>query len=346
MPDDSRKLRSEDAFDVGAAHAWLAGLVPVLAGPEPEVRQFAGGASNLTYLLRYPSRELVLRRPPAGVKAASAHDMVREHRVQSALAPVYPYVPHMVALCTDHAVLGSNFFVMQKVEGTILRRKGASLDEAQAGALGQTAVDALVALHAVDVEATGLADLGRGPGYVRRQVSGWSGRYRAALTDGVPDFEAVMTWLAAEQPDDVAMCLVHNDFRLDNLVLDMQLQVVAVLDWEMATVGDPLMDLGGALAYWVQADDDAVMRMSKRQPTDLPGMPTRAQVVERYCAATGVVVDDWSFYEVFGLFRLAVIVQQISRRYVLGQTTNPAFKDFHHFVTYLEQRCRRVAGLA
>ena len=346
MPDDSRELRSEDAFDVEAVHAWLSGQVPWLVGPAPEVRQFAGGASNLTYLLRYPSRELVLRRPPTGVKAAGAHDMVREHRVQAALSEHFPYVPAMVALCTDLSVLGSEFYVMQKVEGTILRRTGASLDQTQAAALGQTAVDALVALHGVDVEAAGLADLGRGPGYVRRQVSGWSGRYRAALTDGVPDFEAVMGWLDAQQPEDVAMCLVHNDFRLDNLVLDEQLQVVAVLDWEMATVGDPLMDLGGALAYWVQADDDELMRMSKRQPTDLPGMPTRAQVVERYCAATRLVVDDWSFYEVFGLFRLAVIVQQISRRYVLGQTTNPAFKDFHHFVTYLESRCRGVAGLA
>ena len=155
-----------------------------------------------------------------------------------------------------------------------------------------------------------------------------------------------MAWLAAEQPDDVDTCLVHNDFRLDNLVLDDDLRVVGVLDWEMATLGDPLMDLGGALAYWVQADDDDVFRFSKRQPTDLPGMPTRAEVVDHYRARTGLAVDDWAFYEVFGLFRLAGIAQQIYFRFHHGQTTNPAFKDFWFFVAYLDERCRRIAGLA
>ncbi|MCW2614033.1 MAG: aminoglycoside phosphotransferase [Frankiales bacterium] len=348
MPDDSRELRPEDAFDVGGLHRWLSTRVGGLGGP-PVVRQFAGGASNLTYLLRYPDRELVLRRPPVGQKAASAHDMRREHRVQQALAPQYPYVPAMVAFCDDPSVMGSDFYVMEKVDGTILRGRlpaGLSLSPDQARALALRAVDSLVALHGVDVEAAGLTDLGRGPGYVGRQVAGWSDRFRAARTEDVPDFTAVMTWLADHQPDDVAMCLVHNDFRLDNLVLDADLRVVAVLDWEMATIGDPLMDLGGALAYWVQADDDDVMRLSKRQPTDVAGMPTRDEVVAHYRAATGLPVDGWAFYEVFGLFRLAVIVQQIYLRYSRGQTTNPAFKDFHHFVTYLESRCRTVAGRA
>ena len=344
MPDDSRELRPEDAFDIDALHAWLSSRVPGLS-TLPEVRQFAGGASNLTYLLRYPDRELVLRRPPGGHKAASAHDMRREHRVQSALAPHFPYVPEMVALCDDEAVLGSDFYVMAKVDGTILRGRSMSLSVEQAAALGGTFVNTLVALHGVDVEAAGLSDLGRGLGYVGRQVDGWNRRFAAARTPDVPPFTEVMAWLSARQPADASMSLVHNDFRLDNLVLDDRLDVVAVLDWEMATIGDPLMDLGGALAYWVQADDDEFMRLSKRQPTDLPGMPTRAQLVERYLAATGHVVDDWAFYEVFGLFRLAVIVQQIYLRFSRGETTNPAFKDFHHFVTYLESRCRRVAGL-
>ena len=345
MPDDSRELRPEDAFDVDALHRWLSARVPGL-GALPEVRQFAGGASNLTYLLRYPDRELVLRRPPAGRKAASAHDMRREHRVQSALVAQFPYVPAMVALCDDPSVLGSDFYVMAKVDGTILRGRSVSLTVSGAATLGRTVVDTLVALHSVDVEEAGLADLGKGPGYVGRQVDGWSRRFTAARTPDVPDFTDVMAWLSIRQPVDAAMCLVHNDFRLDNLVLDKQFDVIAVLDWEMATIGDPLMDLGGALAYWVQADDDDFMRLSKRQPTDLPGMPTRAQVVERYLAATGLVVDDWSFYEVFGLFRLAVIVQQIYLRFSRGETTNPAFKDFHHFVAYLESRCRRVAGIS
>jgi aminoglycoside phosphotransferase (APT) family kinase protein len=160
----------------------------------------------------------------------------------------------------------------------------------------------------------------------------------------VPSFEAVMDWLAECQPPDVATCLIHNDFRLDNVVLDPTLQVVGVLDWEMATLGDPLMDLGGALAYWVQADDDPVLREFARQPTDLVGMPTRAQVVAYYCAQTGRAVDDWRFYEVFGLFRLAVIMQQIYYRFHHGQTSNPAFADFWSLVTYLETRCRQLAA--
>ena len=342
-------VRDEDAFDVAALHAWLSARVPGLSGL-PQVRQYAGGASNLTYLLRYPERDLVLRRPPPGTKAASAHDMAREHRVQQRLRPVYAYVPEMVALCQDHAVLGADFYVMQRLEGLVLRGRlpaGLELSAPDARRLGERTVDSLLALHAVDVDAAGLADLGRGPGYVRRQVEGWTRRFAAARTDDVPDFAAVTGWLDAHQPPDAAQRLLHNDFRLDNLVLDpADLSVVGVLDWEMATVGDPLMDLGGALAYWVQADDDEMMRLSRRQPTDLPGMPTRAQVVARYAAGSGLAVDDWPFYEVFGLFRLAVIAQQIYYRYAHGQTTNPAFEHFWVFVTYLEQRCRDVAGTA
>ena len=345
--DEPREVRGEDSFDIAAMHDWLSERTPGLAGL-PMVQQFSGGSSNLTYLLRYPDRDLVLRRPPRGQKAASAHDMAREHRVQSALAPHFPYVPRMVALCQDETVLGSDFYVMERIPGTILRRNlpaGLTLTPEQAGELGRRAVDSLVALHSVDIEAAGLGDLGRGAGYVGRQVEGWSERYRRARTHDAPDFAPVLTWLASRQPPDVGTCLIHNDFRLDNLVLDERLHVVAVLDWELATLGDPLMDLGGAMAYWVQADDEDLMRMSRRQPTDLPGMPSREEVVAQYCQATGRTVEDWPFYEVFGLFRLAVIVQQIYLRFDRGETTNPAFKDFGYFVSYLETRCRSIAGI-
>jgi aminoglycoside phosphotransferase (APT) family kinase protein len=341
-------VREEDAFDVPAVDAWLRDRV-ALPDALPEVRQYGGGASNLTYLLRYDGGpDLVLRRPPGGHKAASAHDMGREHRVQAALAPVFPYVPRMVGHCDDEGVIGSPFYVMERVPGLILRGRlpaGLELAPEQAGGLAERVFDTLGDLHSVDVEAAGLGDLGRGSGYVGRQVEGWSRRFRAARTDNVPDFERVMAWLDAEQPEDVGSVLVHNDFRLDNVVLDDDLQVVAVLDWEMATVGDPLMDLGGALAYWVQADDDDVYRLAKRQPSDLPGMPTRDQLVQRYAQRTGLAVDGWVFYEVFGLFRLAVIAQQIYYRFHHGQTTNPAFKDFWFFVGYLDERCRRLAGI-
>lgn len=346
LSDGARAVRDEDAFDVAAVDAWLGERVPGLAGP-PEVRQFSGGASNLTYLLRYPERDLILRRPPPGTKAASAHDMAREHRVQQALKPVFPYVPEMVGLCQDDGVIGGDFYVMERIPGTILRREvpgDLGLDAPAVRRLCESLVDRLVDLHSVDPEAAGLADLGRGPGYVGRQVEGWSRRYRAAKTWNVPSFERVMRWLEANQPDDVAACVIHNDFRLDNVVLapDDPERIAGVLDWEMATVGDPLMDLGGSLAYWVEAGDDRMMRFLRRQPTDAPGMLTRTEIVDRYAERTGRTVESWPFYEVFGLFRLATIAQQIYYRYHHRQTRNPAFRHFWLAVRYLDHRCRRI----
>jgi aminoglycoside phosphotransferase (APT) family kinase protein len=343
-------VREEDGFDVAAVDAWLASHSPAAArGGPPEVHQFSGGASNLTYLLRYPERDLILRRAPAGTKAASAHDMGREFRIQQALEPVYPYVPRMVALCEQEDVIGATFYVMERVRGTILRARippELGLDPRSTRELCAGAIERLVELHQVDATAAGLGDLDRGAGYVGRQVQGWSERYRAARTRNVPSFAKVMRWLAERQPEDLARCVVHNDFRLDNLVLapgDPR-RIVGVLDWEMATIGDPLMDLGSALAYWVQADDDRVMQALRRQPTHRPGMLTRAEVVALYAERTGRLIDDWSFYEVFGLFRLAVIVQQIYRRYHLRQSRNPAFRHYWLAVHYLDRRCRRVIG--
>ena len=355
-------VRGEDAFDVEAVAAWLRSITPddpsVLAGVElgdddepvlPEVRQYYGGASNLTYLLRYPGVDLVLRRPPAGTKARGAHDMRREHTVQSRLRPVYPLVPRMVGFCDDQSVIGSEFYVMERLEGRILRKdlpRELRMDRVTTRRLSETAVDALVDLHSVDIEAAGLGDLDRGDGYVRRQVEGWSARYRRARTPDVPDFTPVMKWLEANQPEDSGHCLIHNDFRFDNLVLDPDdvTSVTGVLDWEMSTVGDPLMDLGGALAYWVQEDDGPVFKAFRRQPTNAPGMLTRKQVVERYSRLSGIEITDeqWRFYEVFGLFRLAVIAQQINHRYYHRQTTNPAFRAFRPAVALLEQRCLRI----
>ncbi|MBK7271654.1 MAG: phosphotransferase family protein [Actinomycetales bacterium] len=357
-PSGAGPVRDEDAFDVPRVASWLRENATDARGLDgiPEVGQFGGGASNLTYLLRYAAsptapagRDLVLRRPPAGTKAKGAHDMRREHDLQAALAPVFPLVPRMVACCQDHEVLGSDFYVMERVAGIILRRNlpaELGLDADTTRRLCVAAVDTLADLHAVDVEAAGLAGLGRGPGYVGRQVAGWSERYRKARTPDVPDAEAVMAWLAAEQPPDVATVLIHNDFRFDNLVLDPTdpTRIVGVLDWELATVGDPLMDLGSALAYWVQADDDLVMQRMRRQPTHAPGMLTRAEVVERYTERAGLVVspEQWRFYEVFGLFRLAVIAQQIYYRFVHGQTSNPAFAEFGAAVAYLDYRSRSI----
>jgi aminoglycoside phosphotransferase (APT) family kinase protein len=346
--DEPRGVREEDSFDVEAVAEWLRGHAPEdevdsLEG-SPSVRQFAGGASNLTYLLSYEDRDLILRRPPAGTKAASAHDMRREYRIQESLRPAYPYVPKMVALCTDESVMGSDFYVMERIRGTILRGRippSSGLDESSTRQLCLSAIERLVQLHQADPAQVGLADIGKGEGYVRRQVEGWSERYRAAHTWNVPSFARVMAWLGERQPEDVGSTIVHNDYRFDNLVLAPEdpTRIVGVLDWEMATVGDPLMDLGSALAYWVQADDDRLMRALRRQPTDAPGMLTRSEVVEHYCERTGREVDDWLFYEVFGLFRLATVVQQIYKRYHLRETRNRAFRHFWLGVRYLDRRC-------
>jgi aminoglycoside phosphotransferase (APT) family kinase protein len=339
---DLTPVRDEDRFDVERMHQWLQPFIGV--DVLPEVQQFRSGASNLTYLLQYPDRELVLRKPPAGMKAASAHDMKREFLIQSRLQPVYPLVPSMVAMCDDQSVMGSDFYVMERVVGDIFRRDvPEGVTPADVSVMADSLINGLVQLHAVD--ATILAELNKGPGYVQRQVEGWSKRYRNALTDDVPNGEKVMAWLEANRADDVASCVIHGDWRIDNVVFDLkQARIVGVLDWELATVGDPLMDLGSALAYWVDRDDEPAFAALRRQPSHLPGMPTRDEFVAKYLEKSGVRCDDFTFYEVFGLFRLAVIIQQIWARYVAGQTTNPAFAGFGDAVNTLinraEGKCR------
>ena len=351
----AQPVRDEDAFDVPAVARWLREHARDPDGLDgvPDVRQFVGGASNLTYLLHYPGRDVILRRPPIGAKAKSAHDMRREHRIQSQLKPTFRYVPEMVAFCDDPSVIGSDFYIMQRLEGTILRADPPAdfpLDAAGIRELNERLLDVLVELHSVEPAAVGLADIGKGEGYVARQVSGWADRFRKALTDDVEPCEDVIGWLDAHRPDDVRTCVIHNDYRFDNVVLaaDDPRRITAVLDWEMATLGDPLMELGSVTAYWVQADDDAAYQRFRRQPTHLPGMMTRGELVAGYCARTGLSVSPqrWRFYEVFGLFRLAVIAQQIYYRYFHGQTSNPAYAGFGPAVAMLVARCRRLIAEA
>jgi aminoglycoside phosphotransferase (APT) family kinase protein len=345
--DETREVREEDSLDLTAVDVWLKKHITDLHG-RAEIRQFPGGASNLTYLIRYGERELVLRRPPAGVKAKSAHDMLREAQVMEALKDAYPHVPQILARCDDPAVLGSDFYVMERLRGIILRRdlpSGIDLDEGGVRQLCCSFIDRLVELHQVDATRPALAALGKGEGYIARQVGGWSERWRKALTDDSDPLSDVLAWLAQKQPaNETAICVIHNDYRFDNVVLDLAnpLNIIGVLDWEMATLGDPLMDLGGSLAYWVQADDDAVFQSFRRQPTHVPGMLTRREVVDYYSERSGWRVDHFDFYEIFGLFRLMVIIQQIYRRFVLGQTSNPQFAGFGQAATYMGQRCRRL----
>jgi aminoglycoside phosphotransferase (APT) family kinase protein len=333
---DLTAVRQEDRFDVAAMHAWLRSYINI--DELPEVLQFRSGASNLTYLLQYPGRELVLRRPPVGTKAVSAHDMKREYLIQSRLHSVYSLVPGMIALCEDHSVMGSDFYVMERVVGQIFRRDIAQeITASDIEVMADSLISGLVRLHGVD--ASILGELNKGPGYVARQVEGWSKRYRSALTDDVPDAEKVMAWLDTNKPEDVDSCIIHGDWRIDNVVFDLEhSRIAGVLDWELATVGDPLMDLGSALAYWVDHDDEPGFAALRRQPSHLPGMPTREQFVAKYLQLSGRKCDDFTFYEVFGLFRLAVIIQQIWARYSAGQTTNPAFAGFGEAVNTLINR--------
>ena len=335
---DLTPVRDEDAFDIGKVHNWLAPHINEKS--LPDVFQFRSGASNLTYLLKYPDRELVLRRPPVGTKAVSAHDMKREFLIQSRLKLVYNLVPTVIALCEDHSILGSDFYVMEKIQGEIFRRDvPESLSKEDISIMANSLVSGLAQLHSVD--ASVLQELNKGSGYVTRQVEGWSKRYRNALTDDVPDGEDVMQWLDANKPEDIDSCIIHGDWRIDNMVFDLgQKKLAGVLDWELATVGDPLMDLGSALAYWIDKDDEPMFASLRRQPSDLDGMPTRKEFIEKYLELSGRKCDDFTFYEVFGLFRLSVIIQQIWARYKAGQTTNPAFKGFGMGVNILINRAQ------
>ncbi|MBM3655651.1 MAG: phosphotransferase family protein [Actinobacteria bacterium] len=335
---DLTPVRDEDSFDIGKVHAWLEPYINQTL--LPEVFQFRSGASNLTYLLKYPDRELVLRRPPVGTKAVSAHDMKREFLIQSRLKAVYDLVPNAIALCADHLILGSDFYVMERVKGEIFRRDvPESLTKEDISIMANSLVSGLAKLHLVD--ASVLQELNKGAGYVTRQVGGWSKRYRNALTDDVPDGEDVMAWLDANKPDDVGSCIIHGDWRIDNMVFDLgQKKLVGVLDWELATVGDPLMDLGSALAYWIDKDDEPMFASLRRQPSHLEGMPTRKEFIAEYLELSDRRCEDFTFYEVFGLFRLTVIIQQIWARYKAGQTTNPAFRGFGIGVNILINRAQ------
>jgi aminoglycoside phosphotransferase (APT) family kinase protein len=350
--DVPRAVRAGEELDAGALATFLAGAVPGWEGVQAtslEVAQFGAGFSNLTYLVRADGRELVLRRPPRGVGPGSAHDVLREHRLLAALRPTFARVPRMLAACDDPQLLGAPFYVMERVRGVILRgAPGEPLPDAPTmRGLAERFVDEMAAVHALDWHAAGLAALGRPEGYVERQVAGWSKRWLAARTGDVPTIDGAAAWLAAHRPPERGAALIHNDFKYDNLVLDPSdlTRVVAVLDWEMATLGDPLMDLGTSLGYWVDADDPPALRALGLGLTAAPGNLSRAELVARYARITGRDVGDALFYYVFGLFKLAVVAQQIHARYVRGLTRDPRFASLDASVRALGQMADRAVSL-
>lgn len=344
--DKAGEIREGEELDPQVVTDFIRAVVPEVQGTA-RIKQFPGGASNLTYAISFDNKEYILRRPPFGKKAKSAHDMGREYRVMQKLKPVYPYVPNMVAFCQDETVLGCEFYVMERLIGIIPRTnlpKGMTLTPEQGRALCLSVLDRFIELHSVDYQAAGLADLGKGDGYVVRQIEGWSKRFLDAKTPDAPDCEKTMTWLHDHMPPQVKTCIIHNDYRMDNVVLDPNdpTRVIGVLDWEMATLGDPLMDLGNTLSYWIEANDPPAAQLSRRQPSHIPGMMTRAEIMDYYCSRMQLKADNFTFYRVYGLFRLAVILQQIYYRYYHGQTKDQRFSAFGFAVTALENQCQAL----
>ena len=314
-----------------------------------EVEQFPGGHSNLTYLVRLGQREFVLRRPPLGPVAPKAHDMPREYRLLEAIHPAFNLAPRPFLLCEDTSIIGAPFYLMERRRGIIVRQDvppEMGEDLALRRRVSESVVDTLAALHAVDIEAHGLGKLGKPAGFVERQVKGWAGRWQRAKTSEVPALDRTVEWLLAHLPPDPARpTLVHNDYKLDNVMLDAKepARVVAVLDWEMSALGDPLIDLGLLLCYWPQADDAQGRRDAISAVTTLPGWMTRAEIIERYAAQSGRDVSAIAFYETFALFKVAVVVQQIFFRYHVGQTQDERFASFGQRAADLAETALTVA---
>jgi aminoglycoside phosphotransferase (APT) family kinase protein len=302
-----------------------------------EIRQFPGGFSNLTYLIITETDEYVLRRPPIGANIKSAHDMAREFKVLSMLSPYYKSIPKVYLYCEDIEIIGAPFYVMQKVAGNILRAKdigNIDISIIQMQRLSELLIDNLAKLHQIDIEATGLINLGKPEGYVDRQVEGWISRYAKSKTDEIEGLITVESWLLANMPRPQKPAFLHNDYKYDNVVFDADLQeIVAVLDWEMATVGDPLMDLGATLAYWCEAGEGEFMKTMNL--TWLEGNLTRKQIVNRYTEKTGRDTTDILFYYVFGLYKNATIVQQIYARWKAGVTSDNRFSKLIYGVNEL-----------
>jgi aminoglycoside phosphotransferase (APT) family kinase protein len=335
--DASAKTRAGEELDLEALSTCLRGAWGNDAVSELAVEQFPSGHSNLTYLLRVTdgsgsARELVLRRPPFGNKVKTAHDMGREHRLLSALHPHFDKAPKPVLYSEDESVLGAPFYLMERIAGVILRRKvapGLTLDAATLSRLADRFIDTLVELHQLPYDKIGLESFGKPNGYVERQVSGWSKRYLDAKTDDIPEIERVADWLAKNQPKSHGASLIHNDFKYDNVVLDPTdlTRIVGVLDWEMSTIGDPMMDLATALSYWIQEDDPAPLQTYTFGPTNRPGSPSRAALLEKYAERRpGSVPADMRFYNAFALFKNAVVAQQIYARWKRGATQDPRFE--------------------
>jgi len=338
---DTAPIRPGEDLNWNALESYLREQLPSMLQFEEfdrnarfEVEQFPGGHSNLTYCVRFGNREFVMRRPPFGPVAPTAHDMPREYRLLAAINPHFPIAPKPYLLCEDLSVIGAPFYLMERRHGIVVRDKlppeiGNDLELRHK--ISESLVETLVDLHAVDVQTTGLINIGKPAGFVRRQVEGWAGRWERAKTTDLVEMTEAAKWLLERLPSDPEKpTLVHNDYKLDNIMLDQHdpTHIVAILDWEMCTVGDPLIDLGLLLCYWPQADDPELFTGSLRSVTMLPGWMKRTEIIERYAQRSGRDLSNIAYYHTFAVFKLAVVIQQIFYRYHVGQTKDERFADF------------------
>jgi len=349
ITDKAGAIRSGEEIDPIAIKKLLKENIAGLTG-DIAITQFPSGFSNLTYMIDMGGRQMVLRRPPIGAKVKAGHDMGREYKVLKALYPVFPYCPEPLAYTEDISIIGSPFFIMDKLSGIILRKdlpSELSFSKKQAKKLCINFTNLLADIHGIDVKKAGLDFIGKPTGYVQRQIEGWSKRYRKAKTEDAPDCEVIMAWLKDKIPQDTDHpTIVHNDYKLDNVVLDPYKpeKITGVLDWEMATCGDPLMDLGNSLAYWVEKDDPEELQMMRTMPTNMPGALTRREILDYYENLTGRNTRQFDFYYCFGLFRLAVIAQQIYYRYFHKITDNKRFAMLIFAVAALEKTALKIIG--
>ena len=326
-------VRKGEDFDLGAVERYLREYIEDLPDGELEVSQFPSGASNLTYLLKISDWEGVLRRPPLGPVPPKAHDMGRESGILSKLGAVYPLAPRPYFFCEDEAVIGAPFYVMERRTGTVLDDSfpdGLEPAEELCRGISRTVVDTLVRLHAVDFEVAGLGDLGKPEGFLERQTEAWISRYDKAKTEDIEEVGPLTEWLARDVPESPPPTVIHNDYKLNNLVLDPEdlTEVRAVLDWEMATLGDPLFDFAVSLSYWIEPDDPDELKAVMPTVTVTPGFMTRKELIDRYAEQSGRDLAEMHWYVVFGYFKLAAILQQIFARWKNGQTEDERFADF------------------
>ncbi|MCY4265153.1 MAG: phosphotransferase family protein [Gammaproteobacteria bacterium] len=347
LADKAGDIRAGEELDIDRLKSYLE---PVLGSKAAtiNVRQFPGGHSNLTYHLQSGEESWVMRRPPFGSRVKSAHDMSREYRILSALKDIYPYGPEPVHFCDDHEVIGCDFYLMHYIKGLVIRRQYPSGLDLSADQVRQQLfnfVDVLSDLHSVDLAAAGLENFGRPEGYVQRQIDGWCRRWSNSHTPDTVNVDNTMQWLQDRIPADSGRAsVIHNDYKLDNVIFSLEdpLQVIGVLDWEMATVGDPLMDLGCTLGYWVQTTDPDYFRKYRNMPSDMKGAPKRKEIIERFQQRTGLVVDDFAFYFCFAVFRLCVVGQQIYYRYYHGHTKDERFAGFLQKAFVLQRMCEQI----